>query len=297
MTLPGITPTTEPVDVRVPVAPGVRLAVRRWAGGDEVPFVLVHGLASNAQMWDGVAERLAAAGHPVDAVDLRGHGRSDTPADGYDQATAAADLVAVAVAAGAGRPVVVGQSWGGNVVVELAARHPAQVRGIAAVDGGAIDLRAAFPDWDACARALAPPDLTALSPAQLEARVRAAHPGWPEAGIRGVLASFGEGPGGRVRPHLARAHHMAILADLWAHPPTARFAAVTVPVLLVPADGAAAGRAEDRRRAVDAAAAALARARVAWLRGHHDLHAEQPDRVAALLLDAVADGFLTGVAA
>ncbi len=40
---------------------GVRLAVRRW-DGDGVPFLLVHGLASNARMWDGVAERLTEVG-------------------------------------------------------------------------------------------------------------------------------------------------------------------------------------------------------------------------------------------
>ena len=39
------------------------------------------------------------------------------------------------------RPVVVGQSWGGNVVVELAATTTVPLRGIACVDGGFIDLR------------------------------------------------------------------------------------------------------------------------------------------------------------
>jgi len=46
------------------------------------PFVLVHGLASNARLWDGVARRLAGAGHSSAAVDLRGHGRSDKPDTG-----------------------------------------------------------------------------------------------------------------------------------------------------------------------------------------------------------------------
>ena len=43
---------------RLPVAPGVELAVDTWEPAsprhDAVPFVLVHGLASNARMWDGV---------------------------------------------------------------------------------------------------------------------------------------------------------------------------------------------------------------------------------------------------
>src|SRR6266540_576228 len=72
------------------------LHVRHFAGvSSRRPFVLVHGLSSNARLWDGVAGRLAAHGHPVYAVDLRSHGESDRPAEGYDTATAAADLDAV----------------------------------------------------------------------------------------------------------------------------------------------------------------------------------------------------------
>ncbi len=39
------------------------------------------------------------------------------------------------------RPVVAGQSWGGNVVLELAARRPELVRGIVCVDGGWLRAR------------------------------------------------------------------------------------------------------------------------------------------------------------
>ncbi len=82
----------------VTVADGIDLAVDEWrpsaaawaataeaqpatdVAADAPPFVLVHGLASNARLWDGVATALVAAGHPVFAVDLRGHGRSSKPA-------------------------------------------------------------------------------------------------------------------------------------------------------------------------------------------------------------------------
>jgi len=67
---------------RLEVAPGVRLHVERRDGDPARPaFVLVHGLASNLRLWDGVAERLHAAGHSVVALDQRGHGCSDGPAE------------------------------------------------------------------------------------------------------------------------------------------------------------------------------------------------------------------------
>ena len=77
----------EPVDERIRVAAGIELRVLRWqppldsgtVAASGAPFLLVHGLASNARLWDGVARRLASAGHSAVAVDLRGHGRSPRP--------------------------------------------------------------------------------------------------------------------------------------------------------------------------------------------------------------------------
>src|SRR5205814_1709852 len=103
----------------LPATGGVGLHVNVWPDGEGVPFLLVHGLASNARMWDGVASALAGLGHPVAAVDQRGHGRSDKPDSGYDFITVTDDLVAVLDGLGFERSVAVGQSWGGNVVVEL----------------------------------------------------------------------------------------------------------------------------------------------------------------------------------
>lgn len=171
MTRPLVTATT-----RVEVAPGVDLSVlihRPAAGAGGCgggakdgragrPVLAVHGLASNARLWDGVASALVADGHPVAAVDQRGHGLSDKPANGYDFATLTSDLVAVADHlgwVGARRPVVAGQSWGANVAVELAARHPDRVAALVLVDGGTIELSGRFADWPTCEAALTPPPL------------------------------------------------------------------------------------------------------------------------------------------
>ena len=68
---------TDPLyDDEVQLSDGPRLALRR-ADGEGRPFLLVHGLSSNARLWDGTARLLAAAGHQVVAVDQRGHGRSE----------------------------------------------------------------------------------------------------------------------------------------------------------------------------------------------------------------------------
>jgi pimeloyl-ACP methyl ester carboxylesterase len=277
---------------RIPVADGVALAVHRWRGRtDRAPFLLVHGLASNLRMWDGVAEGLAAAGHPVSAVDLRGHGRSDKPDEGYDFATVSSDLAAVVAALGYDRPVVVGQSWGGNVVVDLAARRLVGLRGIACVDGGWIDLRR-FERWEDCEKAMAPPRIAGMPAEDFEAMIRGRRSDWPESGIQGSLACFEVRADGTVAPWLTYERHLRILRAMWEQRVDELFPAVDVPVLLLPcADGGTPEWEARKRGEVAVAEAGLPVSRTVWFAASHDVHAQKPAEVVDVLLGAVADGF------
>jgi pimeloyl-ACP methyl ester carboxylesterase len=256
------------------------------------PFLLVHGLASNARLWDGVAEALTELGHPVVTVDLRGHGRSSKPDGPYDVPAVADDLATLILRLGLDRPVVAGQSWGGNVVLELAARHPAAVRAVVCVDGGWLEPSRAFPDWEACRRALAPPRLAGRRLTQVEAYIRSAHPDWPEAGIRGTLANFEIRDDGTIAPWLIFDRHIEVLRGLWDHHPRERYHDVAVPVLLVPVDDAHSTRMGRKRGEVEAAHAALPRAAVHWFHGDHDIHAQRPDELADVMHSFVTDGLL-----
>jgi len=240
-------------------------------------------------MWDGVASQLAALGHPVAALDQRGHGRSDKPDHGYDFATITDDLRAVLDGLGWSRTIVAGQSWGGNVVVELAARHPDSVAGIVCVDGGWIELSQRFATWDACAEAMAPPQLVGTPVGAFRARLRAAHPDWPPESIDGFLGCFEVRDDATVAPWLTRDRHMRILRELWDHHPSASYTAVTAPVLLVPALAAdqsplSAGFGSS----ASAAAAAMPLARLCGMVGDHDLHAHHPVELAQLLHSWIA---------
>ena len=278
---------------RVPVTENIELAADVWSpvAVTGPPFLLVHGLASNARLWDGVAVGLVANGHPVVTVDLRGHGRSSKPDGPYDVPTVADDLAQLIARLGMDRPVVAGQSWGGNVVLELAARHPSIVRGIACIDGGWLEPSREFADWDACRAALAPPRLAGRRLEEIEGYVRGAHRDWPDAGIRGTLANFEVRPDGTVAPWLTFDRHIAVLRGLWDHHPTDRYASLTVPALLVPVDGGDADRIGRKRAAVEAAAAAIPVARVRWFSGDHDIHAQRPDELAGVMHDLTTDEF------
>jgi pimeloyl-ACP methyl ester carboxylesterase len=274
------------MEIAVPVAAGVTLRVRHRAGIASPPFLLVHGLSSNARLWDEVADRLAAEGHPVYAVDLRSHGQSDAPEDGYETATAAADVAAVCAEVGVAAAVVAGQSWGANVVLRMAAEHPALVAGLALVDGGWINLSADFASFQACAAALRPPDLSGATAEGMRGYLRRTHPDWSAAAIEATVANLRIEPDGTVTRRLSIPRHMSIVRSMWDDPPTQWYPAIAAPVLLLPAIPKDPERAERARARVAAAQAALPRATVReYVNADHDLHAQQPERLARDLLD------------
>lgn len=275
-------------DEAVQLPGGPRLAVRRCAGAGR-PFLLVHGLASNARLWDSVAVLLLDAGHEVVAVDLRGHGRSEQVDDGYTTDQAADDLAALCAELGLTgdrAPIAAGQSWGGNVVVSLAAHHGG-VAALALVDGGWIALGERFATFEQCWAALAPPAFDSLPFESLTEQVRQWHPDWPAEGIEGTVANFAEGADGMARPRLRREHHREIVHSLWVGDPRPLYPRVTVPVLLAPAVADDTDAA--RRASPSEAFALLADARISWYVGaDHDLHAQQPARLVQDLLELAA---------
>jgi len=267
--------------------PDVTLSVRQQGDGESgADFLLVHGLASNARLWDETAAVLVDAGHRTWAVDLRGHGESGLPDSGFDSGTAAKDLAAVCAALGLSSVIVAGQSWGGNVAVRFAAEHPELVTSLALVDGGWIDLAAEFGSWQECADALRPPDVNGMPLANLLGYLRSAHPDWSETAIAATAYNLRELPDGTVERRLPIPRHMEIVRDMWDNPPWPWLPQIAAPTLLVPALSADdPARADQTRRRVAAAAAAIPLVRVSeYPGGDHDLHAQRPKELAADLL-------------
>ena len=285
----------EPRHERHALASGVELHTVHWdptspADDGQPPFLLVHGLASNARLWDGVAIHLAHRGHRVVAVDQRGHGRSSKPDDGYDMSTVADDLRLLIDRLGFERPAVAGQSWGGNVVLELAWAHPDAVSMIACVDGGFIDLAGRFPDWDDAAAALAPPRLAGTPLADITHWLEGSASDWPESGRRGTLANFEVRDDGTIAPWLTFDRHLTVLHGLWEHQPSSRYPEMQVPTLLIGADTGDVAWSASKHDAVDHAIATLPVGRAVWFSpAHHDVHAQQPDAVGNLLHRAATD--------
>ena len=279
---------SEPERRRIITDQGLGISVVARPGSRPVAFLLVHGLASNARLWDGVGDHLSERGFPSLAVDQRGHGQSDRVDGPFDFPTLAADLRSVmeqAIPADT-RVVVVGQSLGANVVVELAFRHPAGIAALGCLDGGFITLSESFPDWEMARSALAPPSFPGMTFGDLEKKLRERCADWPESGILGQLANFQVARDGSFRAHLDRDHHFRLLKEMWDHHPREIAPHIRIPVL-VAATNQTAGSLSVKREQVSRFAGPLRKGRVIWLDAHHDLHAQYP-RLVGGWLEALA---------
>ncbi len=275
----------------------VQLAVREWGRPNEQPsIVLVHGLSSNSLLWESAAAELERLGYHVVAIDLRGHGLSSKPDDGYDMLTVAGDVAALIEALHLSRPVVAGQSWGGNVVLELAYRHPHATRGVCGVDGGLISLARRFSSWEECAEAMKPPRLAGIQTAEFEMKVLKQYHGWPEAAIRGTLACMERHTDGTMSPWLTFDRHMLVLRGLWQHAPLELLPRISCPVLFTLADSLGDSNSKHIQKRDDYEQASLQndRVRLEWFSSaHHDLHAQYPEKWASVLHQHIVNGFFS----
>ena len=109
----------------------VHVALAGPEGGD--PVVLVHGWPQHWWTWRGVMPALVDAGYRCICPDLRGHGWTEAPPDGYEKEQFASDVFATLDTLGIDRFKLVGHDWGGFAAFLMALRAPERVERLLAV--------------------------------------------------------------------------------------------------------------------------------------------------------------------
>ncbi|RYC31942.1 alpha/beta hydrolase [Lichenibacterium minor] len=114
------------------LTPTLAVACEERGPADGFPVVLLHGFPYDPRCFDGVAPRLARAGHRVIVPYLRGYGdtrfrSADTPRSGQ-QAALARDLVDLLDALAIPQAALMGFDWGGRAACIVAALWPERVR-------------------------------------------------------------------------------------------------------------------------------------------------------------------------
>jgi pimeloyl-ACP methyl ester carboxylesterase len=116
--------------------------VYRLAGEGPL-LVLVHGITSSSQTWEGVGPRLAER-FTVLAPDLLGHGRSAKPRGDYSLGAYASGIRDLMMALGFERATFVGHSLGGGVAMQLAYQFPERTERLVLVSSGGLGREVSF---------------------------------------------------------------------------------------------------------------------------------------------------------
>jgi pimeloyl-ACP methyl ester carboxylesterase len=101
------------------------------------PLLLSHGFSASGRMWDLNVGALCGE-RAVIAWDMRGHARSDSPADPeeYGVEQSVEDMLALLEVLDMPRAVLCGMSLGGYLSLAFNARHPERVAALVLVDTG-----------------------------------------------------------------------------------------------------------------------------------------------------------------
>lgn len=215
---------------------GLRFHYRDW-GGEGRPLVLLHGLASNARIWDLVAPTLAEH-FRVLALDQRGHGLTDPAEDGYDFLSIVRDLHAFIETLDLPQPILAGHSWGANVVLYYAttAPGPRQPSAIVLVDGG-IGEMSAVPGftWEKAEEMLTPPTLDGMPREEFLARLKDWVNPYSEEIANIILANFNILEDDTLRRRLPIPQHMRIARAIYEQKTSELYPRLRCPALLCPA--------------------------------------------------------------
>jgi non-heme chloroperoxidase len=116
----------------VNVQPGVKIETLDW-GGTGRPLILIAGAGGTAHAFDDFALLLRPHFHVYGAT-RRGYGDSSKPRTGYDADRLGDDVVAVIRTLNIKKPILMGHSFGGQEVSDIATRYPSLIAGAIYLD-------------------------------------------------------------------------------------------------------------------------------------------------------------------
>jgi pimeloyl-ACP methyl ester carboxylesterase len=286
--------TPEPIHSTV-IVDGLRLAYSDW-GGSGLNIVLLHGARSSRENWDLVAPLLRQRWRVL-ALDMRGHGDSDTPDNGYDILRFASDLHGLLTALEINNPLLVGHSLGASVVAEYGKAYPSVPSGLVFVDG--VMPPPPPPEFrEKILSDFGASDYDGITLEELKSNLRSGPMGKfysPEI-ERIMLRAFESRPDKTWGYRLSGADMKKIISAIWDHDLMAVLGEIQNPVVIMPArdmrDAAKSQYNSQKKERVSEACRVIRTCKIVWVENSsHSITLEHPEVIATALQTHVDGGF------
>jgi len=248
---------------------------------NKINILMIHGLSSSSFLWEPLIDQLGK-NYNYYALDLRGHGLSDKPSQGYELSQLQKDVNLFIEKLGLKKIIIVGQSMGAEVSV-LSSIKNKNIIGCVAVDGGIINLRNKFKSKDECLEALKPPDLNGIKKEKILKLLKDNHPDWSEKAILGQFSIFDVDKDNKVIKRLELKNHLKLLESLWSNNSIKNLKSLSIPILfiLVSFDINFDDFEHDK---IDIT--------LKKLTGDHDIHAQKPEIVSKIINSWIEGKFI-----
>lgn len=166
------------------IANGTKLHYYR-TGGNKPALVLLHGVTDDGLCWSRAADVLSD-NYDVFMVDMRGHGKSKAPEEGYTLTVMAGEIAALIKELRLDKPIIMGHSMGAITTLTLAGLFPDVARAIVLEDPPPfwmikVSDKSELPNPNPFAQWIG--SNKRKTKEELLAEVRAGNPGWDESEI------------------------------------------------------------------------------------------------------------------
>jgi len=216
-------------------SPALTMHYMDW-GGDKPPLLALHGLSSSAHWYDKCIPLLTPYFHCI-APDQRAHGLTTQPETGYDWQTLAEDLLFLLDHLGIEKVVVLGHSWGASVAGHLAIQHPDRVESVVLIDGGIHRQHNSGLAWEEYRDRLRQRDIYGKVEDYISAHKQEHAVVWDRE-LEHMLLSMPESLGNNeVREYLSPTSHEQVIWNMFSDPLSSLYERISVPTLIVSAEG------------------------------------------------------------
>ena len=248
----------------------------------DITLLMIHGLSSSCFLWTPLIKELNKHKFNIYAIDLKGHGLSDKPEDGYSMKSLSEDVINFIKKMKLNNVIIIGQSMGADLGVLVSTKINDKIIGCIGIDGGAINLKQKFLIKKIALKALEPPNMEGIDKDVMLNRMREHRKDWSEEAIQGQFSIFEVDNNNKIKKRLKLENHMKILNGLWDNSSIENLLASKVPIYLILVKfDLNLNKFKNKDVKIE----------IKQVDGDHDIHAQKPKLVSDLIMKKIKGNF------